>query len=364
MRKVRNIILWIIISIIVQTGMLYYMNNYMFKNITKVTYKIIKSNESPKKIISSSIPQDADNVQVSYTGKYVSYTSNSSLHVIKMSTGENKTVSLGCDFDDAYSKWRNSEDRLLIIEKSSYGIKVYKYDPSTGEKQQALDCNNKARTYELTRSSSNITGLQTNDLNTIMYLKESTSKQFSYIDRLDISSLSDRVERFQMGLKKIGDYYVFKAEDKVVFEDLAANKISIATSGDCINIDIPGVDNPKLIDVDNQGNLYVGNVVNDKIAEIYTASLNKKSTSSDDSTFTTNWNKITLKQPAYSKDLYVSDLGDIYTVNRLKGKVLNVKTAKTVSFNNMYVTMYGDSEGGGIISRDLDNNKLIETPIK
>ncbi|PJI09489.1 MULTISPECIES: hypothetical protein [Clostridium] len=361
MKKARNLIIWIIISIFVQTGILYYMNNYMFKNISKVSYKIIKTNDNKKKVVSVSIPGDADNIQISYTGKYASYTSNSSLHVIKMSSGEDKTVPLDCSFDNAYSKWRNSEDRLLIIEKGSSGIKVYKYDPSNGDKQQALDYNNKARTYELTRSSSNITGLETNDLNTIMYLKETNGKQLSYIDRLDISG---ELQKFQMGLKRIGDYYVFKAEDKVIFEDLAANKISVATSGSCNDINIPGVSNPKLIDVDNEGNLYVGNVVNDKVNEIYTASLNKKSSGSEDSTFTLNWDKTALKQPVDSKDIYVSDLGEIYTVNRLKGKVSNIKTGKAISFNNMYITMYGDSENGGIISRDLENNKLIETLIK
>lgn len=361
MKKVRNLIIWIIISIFIQTGILYYMNNYMFKNISKVSYKIIKTNDNKKKVISVSIPEDADNIQVSYTGKYASYTSNSSLHVIKMSTGEDKTVPLNCNFDNAYSKWRNSEDRLLIIEKGSSGIKVYKYDPSSGDKQQALDYNNKARTYELTRSSSNVTGLQTNDLNTIMYLKETSGGELSYIDRLDISG---GLQKFQMGLKRIGDYYVFKAEDKVIFEDLAANKISIATSGSCNDINVPGVSNPKLIDVDNDGNLYVGNVVNDKVVEIYTANLNRKLSDSEDSTFTLNWNKTTLKEPAAPKNIYVSDLGEIYTVNRLKGKVSDIKTGKAFSFNNMYITMYGDSESGGIISRDLENNKLIETPIK
>ncbi|MCR3759498.1 hypothetical protein KYB31_10945 [Clostridium felsineum] len=361
MKKLRNVIIWIIISVVVQSGILYYMNKYMFKNITKVSYKIIKSEEK-KKTLSISVPQDADGIQVSATGKYVSYTSNSTLHVVKMGTGEDKTVKLNCDFSDAYAKWRVSEDVLVLIEKVENGIKVYKYDPSTGESQQALDFNNNAITYKLTRSSSSIIGLQSNDLNTIMYLKEQAVSGNLYIDRLDISGENVKMP---IGITKVGDYYVFKAEDKVVLEDLENNKIVMATSDSTQNLDIPGVSNPKLLNVDSQGNVYMGNIVNDKITEIYTASLNSKS-KSEDSTFTANWNKISLKEPIDRKYVYVSDLGDIYIVDHLKGEILNAKNnnSRVVSFNNMYVTMYGDSESGGIISRDLDNNKLIETPIK
>ncbi|ADZ21675.1 Hypothetical secreted protein [Clostridium acetobutylicum EA 2018] len=363
MKKLRNVIICVLISIIIQSGLLYYMNAYMFKNITKVTYRIIKTEEK-KKVLSISIPQDADKIQVSSTGKYVSYISNNALHVVQMSNGVDKKVQIDCDLSDVYAKWRVSEDVLVVIEKVDSGIKVYKCDPLTGEKQQALDFNNKGRTYDLTRSSSNVVQLQSNDLNTIMYIKEQTGSGASYIDKLDIS---EGITKMPLGITKVGDYYVFKAEDKVVLEDLADNKIMMATSDNSQTIEIPGVNNPKLLYVDGQGNLYVANVVNDKIVEIYTASLNNRannSSSGQDSNFKASWNKITLKEPADPKYVYISDLGDIYAVDHLKGKAINIKNNKSVSFNNMYVTMYGDSEKGGIISRDVDNNKLIETPIK
>jgi|GEM_PF-1562673 len=399
MRKLRNLIIWIIISIIVQTSVLYYFDKYHFKDATDVTYKVAKAPEKKDKVISVSIPKDAKNITPSYTGKYAYYYSGNSIYTVNMATGKSNAIKLseGIDIDDVCIGWSSTSDSIVMLElnKENLSLKMYTYYPDTNSKDPNLDSSNNQRTYYLGKNA--IISMKQNNLSTLIYIKAAYSKDSDkrYFSTLDTTN---GLSQMDLPIKNVGDYYVFKPEDKLVYEDEVDKKVYISkvytstkqkenyTETKTVKID--GVDNYKLISVYDK-NAYIGKLIDGKISTIYYASIASGNTENDESNseaqssgnksshikssniiskrvntsddFTADWQQIALSSPVYPKDLYISqNTGDIYTIDNLKGKVENIKTKKKTQFEGAYVAMSDDD----VFSFDSDKGKLIENTLK
>lgn len=390
MRKLRNLIIWIIISIIVQTSVLYYFDKYHFRNATDVTYKVQKAPEKKDKVVSVSIPKDAKNITPSYTGKYAYYYSENSIYVVNMATGKSNAIKLsdGIDIDNVCVDWCSTNDSLVVIEldKDDLSFKMYTYYPDTNNKEQNRDSNNKQQTYSLGRNA--ILSMKQNNVTTLIYIESAYSKDSEkrYISTLDTTM---GVKPMGLSIKNIGDYYLFKAENKIVYEDEVDKKVYISeqdkdrenTQTQTVKID--GVDQYKLISVYDKY-AYIGKLVDGKISTIYYASIAsqnpenstdynssknsgikssnifKKRISQEDE-FTADWQQINLSSPVQAKDISISaNTGDMYIIDNLKGNVENIKTKKKTKFDGVYKGMSDDD----VFSFDSDNGKLIENSLK
>lgn len=392
MRKLRNLIIWIIISIIVQTSVLYYFDKYHFRNATDVTYKVQKAPEKKDKVVSVSIPKDAKNITPSYTGKYAYYYSGDSIYVVNMATGKSNAIKFneGIDINNVCVDWCSTNDSLVMLElnKNNLSFKMYTYYPDTNLKDENRDSNNQLQTYPLGKNA--ILSMKQNNVTTLIYIKSAYSKdsEKKYVSTLDTTM---GVKPMNLPIKNIGDYYIFKAESKIVYEDEVDKKIYISKQDkdrentETQSIKIDGVDKYKLISVYDKY-AYIGKLVDDKIDTIYYASIASQNTenSTDDNSsknknsgikssnilqkrikqddnFTADWQQINLNSPVDSKDIYISaNTGDIYTIDNLKGIVENIKTKKKTQFQGAYAGMSDDD----IFSFDSDNGKLIENILK
>lgn len=399
MRRLRNLIIWIIISIIVQTGVLYYFDKYHFRNATDVTYKVAKAPEKKDKVISVSISKDAKNITPSYTGKYAYYYSGDSIYVVNMATGKSNAIKLseGIDIDNVCIGWSSTSDSIVMLElnKENLSLKMYTYYPDTNSKEPNLDSNNKQQTYYLGKNA--IISMKQNNISTLIYIKSAYSKDSDkrYFSTLDTTN---GLTQMELPIKNVGDYYVFKPEDKLVYEDEVDKKVYISkvyastkrkenyTETKTVKID--GVDNYKLISVYDK-NAYIGKLVDGKISTIYYASIASGNTQNDESNseaessgnkssgikssniiskrvntsddFTADWQQIALSSPVDPKNLYISqNTGDIYNIDNLKGKVENIKTKKKTQFEGAYVGISDDD----VFSFDSEKGKLIENVLK
>ncbi|MCD2347287.1 hypothetical protein [Clostridium guangxiense] len=387
MRKLRNLIIWIIVSIIVQTGVLYYFDKYHFRNAGDVTYKVVKSTEKKDEVISVSIPKDAKNITTSYTGKYAYYYSGSSIYVVNMLTGKSNAIKLGVDIDNVCIDWSSTSDSLLMLELDPDNLffKVYTYYPDTNNKEENQDAENKARKYYLGKNS--ILNMKQNNLTTLIYIKSAYSKSSTkrYMSSLDITN---GINQLDLPIKNIGDYYIFKAEDKLAYEDEVDKKVYISkqqSKGDVETqkVQISGVDNYKLISVYDKY-IYVGNLVDGKIDTIYYASIASQNLGNDNQSsnskysnikssdilpnrenksddFTADWQEIKLRKPIDPKFISIStNTGDMHIIDNLRGTVENIKTKKKTQFDGQYVGMSDDD----VVSFNSDKGKLIETKLK
>lgn len=386
MRKLRNLIIWIIISIIVQTGVLYYFDKYHFKNATDVTYKVVKEPEKKDVAISVSIPKDASNITPSYTGKYAYYYSGNSIYVVNMSTGKSNAIKLGVDINNVCVDWSSTKDSILMLELNSNNLsfKVYTYYPDTDSKEENRDAENTTRIYDLGRRS--MLSMKQNNISTLIYIKSANSKTSTnrYISSLDITT---GLTQMDLPVKNIGDYYIFKSEDKLVYEDEVDKKIYISKQNrktmdvTSQKVQIDGVDNCKLISVYDKY-MYVGKLVDGKISTIYYASIASQNPQNDDSSessntikrnkivpkrveqsedFTADWQQINLSTPVQPKNISVSpNTGSMYTIDNLKGKVENIKTKKKTQFDGSFVGMSDDY----VFSFNSEKGKLIKNTLK
>lgn len=394
MRKIRNLIIWIIISIIVQTSVLYYFDKYHFRNATDVTYKVQKTPEKKDKVVSVSIAKDAKNITPSYTGKYAYYYSGNSIYVVNMATGKSNAIKFGegIDIDNVCVDWCSTNDSLVILElnRDSLSFKMYTYYPDTNNKEENSDSNNEHRTYSLGKNA--ILSMKQNNITTLIYIESAYSKdsEKKYISTLDTTM---GVKPMNLPIKNIGNYYLFKAENKLVYEDEVDKKVYISKQDknrentETQTIKIDGVDNYKLISVYDK-NAYIGKLVDGKISTIYYASIASKNTedSTDDDNvsnnnknsgikssnilrkrvkenddFTADWQQINLSSPVEYKNISISaNTGNIYIIDNLKGNVENIKTKKKTQFEGAYAGMSDDD----VFSFDSDNGKLIENILK
>jgi hypothetical protein len=330
MRKLKIICIWVIVSFALQTGILFYLSNYYFTDKTEVTFKTI--NEVTQGNINNiKLPQEAEKIKISSSGRYAMYYLDKILHVINLIDGKDNVVDLDVNSENNFVKWYEVEDKLIISEKKTVdgenGIKIYIYQAKDNLKQEALDFNNKSKIYELPKKNAKVADIQLNTLNTILYI-ESSDNNINYISRLDISDVMYKVP---INTKTIGDYFIIKQQDEVVFEDSLSKKVYIFNSSKIEEILIDGVDKSKLLYVDNEGSVYIGHLENDKVKSIYYKNCIEKDNS--------KWEKVELKNPLELNDIHIFNQGGIYAVDNKKAIVTNLKNDRETKFTGTFVDM-------------------------
>ena len=92
MKVSKKIIAWAILSIILQVGGLYVLNNFVFKQSSDFQSKKIEIQKDKTKDINATIPTDAEAINVSYDGKYLTYNENNNLYIQDTKTGTNTKI--------------------------------------------------------------------------------------------------------------------------------------------------------------------------------------------------------------------------------------------------------------------------------
>lgn len=345
--KIPMIIMFLVlISIGIQTGVLYYINNYYLADNTKIEYKqvvkkIPKADES--KLM---VEENSTNFKLSPSGKYCVYNVNGELSVINMTDGSKDIVKLDNSLDSYFVKWHDTEDSLILISniKEENAIKVYRYNPKEKALQQALDYNNAAREYDLYTSNSKVVDMQLNIMNTIIYLKTASNENINSLMRLDISG---GISKLPIDTKSIGKFFVIKQKDETIYENMSNNSVELFDGYSKKQLNLDKNKEYKLLYTDQKDNVYIGEIGNNnKIVSILKANL-------DQDTNDIQWNSIKLSNEEIESDLCITTQGSIYNRDEQKEKILNIENSKETSYKGDFLDMNDDE----IIS--LVNNNII-----
>ena len=126
MKKLKRIIMWTLIPIIIEMAAFLFMDKFYFNdesnfNIKKVD---ISSKKEPNKI-NVKVPEDAKDIKISHGGDYISYYNGESLVIIDTSNNDKKEVVLADGNELSYYTWFLDTNNILIAEKSVEGESSY-----------------------------------------------------------------------------------------------------------------------------------------------------------------------------------------------------------------------------------------------
>ncbi|MBV4420059.1 hypothetical protein KM800_12115 [Clostridium tyrobutyricum] len=341
MKIFRRIVIWALISLVLQFAGLFYINNYFLSSNTKLETKKVLKSEPKKSNVVIKIPQNANNIKVSFDGKYVSYYAQNVITVIDTETGYEKQITFKSGVDLSFYKWLKDRNRILIAEKQSsdsdysFNIEYYDVDKDIKENIKKIDGFN---------SKTQISDIQESPLTNVIYIKMVSTGKGTNIYRVNIMS---EVQKVQTQSYMIGDIGILALKDALIYEDSLYNRIYV--SGQDESLKIQGVKNPTWVGVDGEDRIYLGDLKNGKITKLYYGNIDGQ---------TNQYSVLDLKEEVDKKDVYVSDNGNIYVNDNLQGIVRNVTNGKQYKYYGKFVQMYE----GGIVS--VDNEKLEKVLIQ
>lgn len=343
MKIFRRIFLWILVSLTIQFAGLFYVDKYILTSDTSIKTKKIVKSETKKQEIDVKVPDNATHINASFNGRYLAYYDGDVLKVIDTKTGEEKKVDFADGVKVSYYKWLSDRNRMLIAEKEvgkqSSSFKLVYYDVDKDVKEDIKELNSKELGYE--NKKSEVEDIQASPLTNIIYVKVAGSGGMSSLYWINIMKETKKVDTMAY---RVGKIKVLPHEDKLVYEDLDHQGIYMTGQDEPLKVN--GVNNPSLIAVDDNDNVYIGETQDKKVTRIYFGTVKEGSNTLQ---------SIDLKGAVDRDSLFVSSQGKIYINDNLKGAVREVSTGKEYNYTGNFVQMYTD----GIIS--ISDGKLVKT---
>lgn len=342
MKIFKRIFIWSLISLAIQLGGLYYIENYILSTQTSVKIKKVEKNIANKvpdaKII---VPDGAEGISASFDAKYLAYYEDDSLKVVNTRDGNVETVDFDEGVEISFYKWLPDRDRILIAEKhikdediDEKGFKLSYYDVAKSAKEEIKD-------ITWAGNSSEVSDIQVSTLTNIICVKVSHNELNSKIYWINIMK---EMRKIKTKSSNIGNMRVLPHEDRLIYEDLNSNNVYATNIG---KISIEGIDNTCLIGVDNSDRVYVGQVVDNNIVKIFYGKLNED---------TIKWNNIALQEPVNKEKIYVLEDGHIYVNDNLKGIIKEISNGKQTAYKGTFLQLYNK----GVVS--ISEGKLVKTP--
>lgn len=332
--RLKVIVLWAIVALIVQFSGLFYANNYLLSNNindVKMEKIDVNKNENDKPQADVSLPDDLNMFKSSYNGKYISYIENKEIKIINT---ENGNVQKTGFTEGSYYQWINDRNRILIGLKKGSEVELSYYDIDKDVKEKIKDIE--------VDGNGKVTDIKAATLTQVTYMKVTNGSK-NYIYRLNIMN---ELTKIKIKTSKIGEISVCKREDKLLYEDLTSNKIDISDSDTTLKA-AEGIN--KLLSVDIDDNVYIANVDKAGIVKTLVCGSVKNGKS---------FKKLEVPADTNYKNIYVTNNGNVYANENLKGILRDVKNNKDVSYQGRILSIYE----GGITS--VSGGKLVKTKIQ
>jgi len=321
----KKIIAWAILSIILQVGGLYILDNFVFKQSSYFRSKKIEIQKDKTKDINATIPTGAEAINVSYDGKYLTYNNNGNLYIQDTKTGTSTQIITENEGDILYYKWFSDRDRLIIAKKVEKNeeckIRLVTYNPQNSSETVVSNICTYQEDMEVKKvSESTITG--------VYYVDIYKGGLKNTVYRIDIN---ETLTRLSLQTNVLGNMQVIPHEDRLIYEDTVNSKF-FATSP---NKQFTFNSNKKLtlLGIDRKDVIYMGELNGDKIASVIFGKVSED---------TSTWKKVTLDSVVSSEDLYFSNNSEILINDNLKGSVKNLTTGNEIEYEGKLIQIKED----------------------
>jgi hypothetical protein len=347
MKKFKRVSTWIIVSLVLQSAILLYLDKVYF--VTETAFKT-KKIETPtakpqKEDVEIKIPDSAKHVSTSYDGKFLAYYEGEVLEVVNTVTGTKNQISFDKDEKVSFYKWLPDLNTIIIAEKKTTTkgdtLTFSNYDVQKDKKKDiSVDSDGKTNAIILPDKQSEVQDIELSTLTNMIYIKIAHQGSKISVYSMDVMA---QIEKLKLNSYFVGTILTFPHEARLAYEETIYNKLYV--TGVSKAITIKDVLKPMLLATDDENRLYVGELNEDKVKKIYYGLVNDP---------TDKWKSVELNTAAYKKDIYVSLDGKIYVNNNLKGTVINIATGKETTYTGKFLQMYN----GGIAS--VSDGKLTK----
>jgi len=340
MKKFTRIIIWAMLSIMLQAAVLVYLDKVYF--IDSSNFEVVKTEPVEKnRNVDYSISSTATDVNVSDDARYISYFENEKLMVLDTKTLEVKEILAGRDI--LYCDWVSDANMLMIAEKVHVNnwnqkVKILSINVRNDFESPSTELCNYEEGIKIDDIVSSI-GANT------LYVGVSRTGFNSKIYRIDVNS---KVKNIGSTLPSLGGLKAVQRHDIIVYED-SLNKIFYSyTNEQNKKLNINNAANLTLIGVDDDNNVYMGELSNEKVTKIIYGPYNSASST---------WKTINLEKPKDIKDIYLNSENQILINDNLTGKVTNLTTNKSVQYEGKILQLTDQ------LICSLNNNKIIITSL-
>ncbi|MBW9172661.1 hypothetical protein [Clostridium estertheticum] len=336
MKKVfKKMIILIIISLIVQSGGLFYLNNYFLtSNSALKSQKVGDSAQNKKTSVSTfKVPSDATAIEVSYDAGYISYYLNNQLYVVNTITSKSVNVSSSNGVKISFCKWLPDRNRMLVVETQNRNLSLSYYDVTQSQKSKVSD-------ILMISSASTVKDIEVSPLTNVIYIKVKNGYKNYSIYWVNIMKSRKKIVTKS---EYVGNIGVIPHEDKMVYENLTNNKVYATGPDHALNFS--GSTKSCLLAIDNNDQVYVGNVnSSNKIDKIYYGKLGGE------------WKSLPLSAAVSKDNLFVTGSGKVYKNDKIKSMVTEIQTNKETTYKGTFLQSYST----GVAS--LSDGNLVKTP--
>ena len=326
MKVLKRIITWAMLSIMMQLAGLTFLDQVVFTHSSEFEEKEIKPTK--KEDVTIKVPTSAKDISTSYNGKYLKYIDGDKLMLITTKTSEIKEVQVEEGAEILFSKWMPRDNYIIIAEKikissKNSDVKIVAYNPRNDSITNIISDSGELCRYQ--------TGMKIDDIvsstSGTKYIGVSREGFNSQIYRVDIN---DNLRTLPLKIPNIGTIKVFPHKDELIYED-NLNKIFYSyTNSKNSKLNINNASSMSLLSLDENDNMYLGEIEGDKISRITYGTLD---------TAMDSWSSVVLEKPKNPKDIYITTKGDIFVNDNLTGKITNAHNGETITYEGMFVEM-------------------------
>ncbi|MCQ2019601.1 dipeptidyl-peptidase IV [Clostridium butyricum] len=342
MKLYKKIIAWAILSIILQIGGLFVLDNFVFKHSSKFKSNKIDIEKQNTKDINVIIPNGAENVNISYNGKYLTYYENDTLYIEESKTGTKTEVKTEDNGEILYYKWLSDRDRLIIAEKvvkdGETVIQLITYSPkdsSVSYVTSICDYEDDMKVMKITEST----------FTSVYYVDIYRGGLKSMVYRIDINNDKSKVS---LQASVLGNMQVIPHVDRLVYEDEINNKFYVTSPNKQLTFN--SNKNLTLLGIDRNDVIYIGELNGEKISSIIYGKVDED---------TSSWKTVNLEAVVNRKDIYFNNESEILINDNLKGAVKNLTTGLEVEYEGKLVQIKED-----FIATTDSTGKLVYTTLK
>jgi len=347
MKNFIRILACTLIALSIQQGIFLYVENVYLALDVKIEAEKVEEKEVPKKKDPNeiNIKDGLGPVSLSSDGRFIAYMDDNKLKVLDSDDGSEKEFTSENNGEVVFYKWLTNENSIIVIQKvqkkgDSY-FEPVSFNAKKGETRQLADFNMQEVRINIENKTDKIDNVVFSNATHSLYIKILKSNGKSDLYYANVMNQLAEVR----SNKNIGNIIVPTTNTNAVME-MGDGATILNSTG---NIEIPNVEDIKVMGVDINDNVYFGEQVNEKISKIYYTVLNDKKI---------QWHTLTLQKPVDKTDILIDYLGKVYVNNKVESNVFELVSKKIIKYEGQLIQTYSK----GVISRN--GNKLMKNEIE
>ncbi|MEQ8197671.1 MAG: hypothetical protein ABRQ27_06675, partial [Clostridiaceae bacterium] len=197
---------------------------------------------------------------------------------------------------------------------------LYNYDSEKNNKQ-------KISSITSAEGKSKINSIKASTITGVTYIEAENSLGKASVYRMDINQT--QAKKVILQVSSLTDIFVIPREERLVYQD-TSGKVFLTQPQAKITINT-GI-KTKILGIDNNSIMYLGQLNGEKVTKILYGSSNSKDTS--------QWKSISLAQKVNEEDIFVTSSGEILIINDTEKLIVDLKNNKEMKYKGTFISLY------------------------